>query len=129
MCLALPMRITAVDGTQATIAAEGLQQRCSIMLVPEAGVGDYVLVHAGYAISVIDEAEAQETFELLREMDEFDARDESAGRGSASGAARGAAPDTASGAARGAASGSAPEAARGAAPEAAPGTGDGDDGG
>ena len=59
MCLALPMRITAVDGARATIAVEGLEQECSLMLVPGAGVGDYVLVHAGYAISVLDETEAQ----------------------------------------------------------------------
>ena len=72
MCIALPMRITAVDGARATIAAEGLEQECSIMLVPGAGVGDYVLVHAGFAISVLDEAEAQETFDLLREMGAFD---------------------------------------------------------
>lgn len=72
MCLALPMRITALDGTRATIAVEGLQQECSVMLVPDAAVGDYVLVHAGFAISVIDEAEAQETYDLLREIGAFD---------------------------------------------------------
>ena len=76
MCLALPMRITAVDGAQATIAAEGLEQRCSIMLVPGAAVGDYVLVHAGFAISVIDETEAQETFDLFREIGAFDESDD-----------------------------------------------------
>ena len=68
MCLALPMRITAVDGARATIAVEGLEQECSLMLVPAAGVGDYVLVHAGYAISVLEETEAQETYALLREI-------------------------------------------------------------
>ena len=78
MCLALPMRITAVDGSRATIAVEGLEQECSVMLVPTAGVGDYVLVHAGFAISVIDEAEAQETYDLLREISAFDERDDAA---------------------------------------------------
>ena len=76
MCLALPMRITALDGSRATIAVEGLEQECSVMLVPGAGVGDYVLVHAGFAISVIDEAEAQETYDLLREIGAFDEGDE-----------------------------------------------------
>ena len=71
MCLALPMRITAVDGALATIATAGLEQRASLMLVPTAKVGDYVLVHAGFAISVIDEAEANETLELLREISAF----------------------------------------------------------
>jgi hydrogenase expression/formation protein HypC len=75
MCLALPMRITAVDGTLATIATAGLEQRTSLMLLPEAKVGDYVLVHAGFAISVLDEAEANETLELLREIIDFGAAD------------------------------------------------------
>ena len=71
MCLALPMRITAVDGVMATIVAEGLEQRCSVMLVPQAEVGDYVLVHAGFAINLVDEVEAEETYELLRESGAF----------------------------------------------------------
>jgi hydrogenase expression/formation protein HypC len=65
------MRITALDGARATIAVEGLEQECSVMLVPDVAVGDYVLVHAGFAISVLDEATAQETYELLRELAEF----------------------------------------------------------
>ena len=79
MCLALPMRITALDGALATIAVEGLEQQCSVMLVPDAAVGDYVLVHAGFAISVIDESEAQETYDLLREIGAFDGGDDVAG--------------------------------------------------
>jgi hydrogenase expression/formation protein HypC len=75
MCLALPMRITAVDGSLATIVTAGLEQRASLMLVPDAKVGDYVLVHAGFAISVLDEAEANETLELLREISAFDPDD------------------------------------------------------
>ena len=72
MCLALPMMITAVDGVRATIAVEGLSQECSLMLVPDAAVGDYVLVHAGYAITVLSESEAVETYDLLREIGAFD---------------------------------------------------------
>jgi len=75
MCLALPMRITAVDGALATIVTAGLEQRASLMLVPDAKVGDYVLVHAGFALSVLDEAEANETLDLLREIDAFAADD------------------------------------------------------
>jgi hydrogenase expression/formation protein HypC len=84
MCLAVPMRITALEGTLATIAAAGLEQRCSVLLVPEAGIGDYVLVHAGYAISVLDEADALETYELLREigaLDELAGEDEASADG------------------------------------------------
>ena len=58
-----------------TIASAGLEQRASLMLVPEAKVGDYVLVHAGFAISVLDEAEANETLDLLREISAFAADD------------------------------------------------------
>ena len=54
MCLAVPMRITAIDDGMATIEPAGLAQRASLMLVPEAVVGDYVLVHAGFAITVLD---------------------------------------------------------------------------
>lgn len=72
MCIAIPMLITAVDGVMATIAAEGLQQRCSLALVPGAAVGDYVLVHAGYAITVLDEADAQERNELFAELQAFE---------------------------------------------------------
>lgn len=68
MCLALPMRIISIDGDIATIAAEGLEQRASLALVPEASPGDYVLVHAGYALSVIDEDEAAETLALFSEL-------------------------------------------------------------
>lgn len=68
MCLALPMRIVAIDGAIATLAAEGLEQRASLALVPDARPGDYVLVHAGFAITVLDEAEAAETLALLAEL-------------------------------------------------------------
>ncbi len=75
MCLALPMRITSIEGSLAIIAAEGLQQRASLVLVPQAAVGDYVLVHAGYAINLLDEEEARETLELLAELGDLAAAD------------------------------------------------------
>ena len=87
MCLALPMRDTAIDGQLATIVAEGLEQRASIVLVPDAGVGDYVLVHAGYAISVIDEREANETYALLAELAEAAAWEDSRDRRAETGGA------------------------------------------
>lgn len=80
MCLALPMRITAIDGQLATIVAEGLEQRASVVLVPDAGIGDYVLVHAGYAINVIDDDEADETYALLAELTEAAAWEDSRDR-------------------------------------------------
>jgi hydrogenase expression/formation protein HypC len=72
MCLAIPMRITAVDGEMATIELEGLTQRASLMLVPEAAIGDYVLVHAGCAITVLDATEAEERLALIAEIAELE---------------------------------------------------------
>jgi len=70
VCLAIPMQITAVDGTTATIELGGLTQKTSLMLVPQADVGDYVLVHAGCAITVLDRQEAEERLELFAELEE-----------------------------------------------------------
>ena len=72
MCLAIPMQITAVEGDTATIELGGVTRRASLMLVPGADVGDYVLVHAGCAITVLDEREAQERLELFAEIEECD---------------------------------------------------------
>jgi len=84
MCLALPMRITAVadDGT-ATLALEGLEQRASLALLPEATIGDFVLVHAGYALSVLTEDEAEETLTLLSELAECAAAEDAEAGGRA----------------------------------------------
>jgi len=68
MCLALPMRIVAIDGAIATITTDGLEQRASLVLVPDARAGDYVLVHAGFALAVLEEAEAEETIALFAEL-------------------------------------------------------------
>jgi hydrogenase expression/formation protein HypC len=73
MCLAIPMRITAIDGKMATVELDGLSQRASLMLLPSASVGDYVLVHAGCAIAVLSEEDAQETYDLLNEIAAFGA--------------------------------------------------------
>lgn len=84
MCLAVPMRIAAIEGSTATIELDGLTQRASLMLVPEAVVGDYVLVHAGCAIAVLREEDAQETLRLLTEVIEAADEDtESAAEGDA----------------------------------------------
>jgi len=63
------MRISTIDGVLAELEADGLTQRASIMLVPHATVGDYVLVHAGYALTVIEETEAEETLRLFAEIE------------------------------------------------------------
>ena len=70
MCLAIPALIKSIDGYQAEIDIDGVTRQASLQLTPEAKVGDHVLLHTGYAISVIDPAEAEETLKLLREMSE-----------------------------------------------------------
>ena len=68
MCLAVPARVVEVEGNRAMVELGGLLREASIMLVPDAVVGDYVLLHAGFAIQKIDEQEAQETLRLLAEF-------------------------------------------------------------
>jgi len=68
MCLAVPVRVVSISGSEAEVDIGGVGRRVSIALTPEAKVGDYVLLHTGYAINVIDEAEAQETLKLLEQM-------------------------------------------------------------
>jgi len=70
MCLAIPALIKSIDGQNAVADIEGVTRDISLQLTPEAKVGDYVLLHTGYAIGVIDAEEAEETLKLLREMAE-----------------------------------------------------------
>lgn len=70
MCLAIPAQIQALDGLQARVEIGGVGRAISVVLTPEARVGDYVYVHTGYAISVVDEAEALESLRLLQELAE-----------------------------------------------------------
>ena len=72
MCLAVPVKVVSVEGIEAEVEIGGVKRRVSIMLPPEARVGDYVLLHTGYAINVIDEAEALETLKILEEMASLD---------------------------------------------------------
>jgi hydrogenase expression/formation protein HypC len=72
MCLAIPALITSINGEQAVVDIEGVTREISLQLTPDARVGDYVLLHTGYAIGVIDAVEAEETLKLLREMAEAD---------------------------------------------------------
>ena len=68
MCLAVPGKIIECAGDEAVIDLQGNRLRISTVLTPEATVGDWVLAHAGFAISLIGEAEALETWEWLRTM-------------------------------------------------------------
>ena len=70
MCLAIPALIKSIDGQRAEADIEGVTRQISLQLTPDAKIGDYVLLHTGYAISVIDQAEAEETLKLLKEISE-----------------------------------------------------------
>jgi len=73
MCLAVPTRVLSIEGQEADVDLGGVHRRISVVLTPEVRVGDYVIVHSGFAINVLDQHEAEETLKLLRELDEFTA--------------------------------------------------------
>ncbi len=68
MCLAIPALVKSIDGSVAEVEIGGVSRRASLLLTPEARVGDYVLLHTGYAINVVNQEEAEETLRLLEEM-------------------------------------------------------------
>jgi len=72
MCLAIPGQVTEIAGPLAKVDFGGIRRDIGVTLVPEVRIGDYVLVHAGFAIQVIDFDEAQRQLELIREIDQFD---------------------------------------------------------
>lgn len=81
MCLAVPGRIKSVDGEDPLLKTGkvdfgGVMKDVALAYVPDAVVGDYVLVHVGFAISKIDEEEAKKTLELLREMADLAAEED-----------------------------------------------------
>ncbi|AQG78924.1 HypC/HybG/HupF family hydrogenase formation chaperone [Spirosoma montaniterrae] len=83
MCLAIPGKIKSIDYQydglvrMAQISFGGITKEASLDMVPQAQVGDYVLVHVGVAISVVDEEEAQKSFQYLAEIGELDELTES----------------------------------------------------
>jgi len=69
MCLAVPMEIMSIEDDMATCTVEGVSVRASVSLVPEAEVGDWAVVHAGFAIQILDEVEARETLQLFEDIE------------------------------------------------------------
>lgn len=67
MCVAIPMKLTEKKDAVGFVEMEGLRQEVSLQLIEDAKVGDYVIVHAGFAIERLDESEAMETLELMSE--------------------------------------------------------------
>lgn len=68
MCLGVVGRIDEIDGEMATAEIMGVRRRISIVLVPEIKIGDYVMIHAGFAINQMDEKDARETEEMILEV-------------------------------------------------------------
>jgi len=76
MCLAVPGKILSIEGSDPLLRSgkvdfSGVVKQINLAYVPEATVGDYVLVHVGFAINTIDESEALQVFEYLRQMGEL----------------------------------------------------------
>lgn len=75
MCLAIPARIVSLDGTNAVVEIGGVTRDASVMLLEDAAVGDWVIIHAGFAIEKLHPEEAEQTLELFRQLaDAADAR-------------------------------------------------------
>ncbi len=76
MCLAIPGKVLSISGNDpltrmGKIDFSGVVKEVSLAYVPEVQIGDYVIVHVGFALSKVDEAEAQKVFEYLKQMDEL----------------------------------------------------------
>ena len=71
MCLAIPARIIELDGDRAVVDAMGNRWKAKTTLLPEAKLGDLVLIHAGFAISLVDEEEAKKTWQMITEINEL----------------------------------------------------------
>jgi len=71
MCLAIPARIVELEDDRAVVDAMGNRFKAKTTLLPKAKLGDLVLVHAGFAISMVDEEEAKKTWQLISEINEF----------------------------------------------------------
>lgn len=67
MCLGIPMRVVEKEGPTGLVELGGVRQRANLQLVDDVGIGDYVILHAGFAIQKLDEEEARETISLLNE--------------------------------------------------------------
>jgi len=71
MCLAVPMKVIKIEGTEGIVQLGKVKRRVNFQLLEEVKVGDYVIVHAGFAIQKFDEEEAKKTLGLFREMEKL----------------------------------------------------------
>ena len=78
MCLAVPARIVQLEDDRAVVDALGNLYNTRTTFIPDAKLGDIVLIHAGFAITIVDEEEAKKTWQLIAEFDEFQEEQEKA---------------------------------------------------
>lgn len=71
MCLAIPAKVISVDGSTAVVTIEEVEYKASLLLLEGVKPGDYIMLHAGFAIGTVDAAEAEETLRLLNELNHF----------------------------------------------------------
>ena len=69
MCLAVPAKIKSIKNSTANVEISGVTYEASLMLTPEAKIGDYVIIHAGFAIQILDQQEAKATLKLFSDID------------------------------------------------------------
>lgn len=70
MCLAVPAKIKSIKNSTANVEISGVTYEASLMLTPEAKIGDYVILHAGFAIQILDQQEAEETLKLFEDINQ-----------------------------------------------------------
>ena len=68
MCLAIPAKVKSIKGDTALVDVSGVEREAMVMMTPEVKVGDYIIMHAGFAIQILDVKEAEETLRLLEEI-------------------------------------------------------------
>ncbi len=68
MCVAIPLKLIKKKGMSGVVDLDGVEKEVSLQLVKKAKVGDYLIVHAGFAIQILDEEEAKKTLEIIEEL-------------------------------------------------------------
>lgn len=71
MCLAIPAKVISVNGVSALVTIEDVEYQASLLLLENVNPGDYIMLHAGFAIEKVDAEDAEETLRLLNELDQF----------------------------------------------------------
>ncbi len=76
MCLSIPAKIESIDGEMAMVSVGGARYKASLQMIDDANIGDYVLLHAGFALQKLSEEDAKETLRLFDELEDINNQDE-----------------------------------------------------